>query len=153
MTENDVQLPKTNIENLINEYLTAQLPDCMAAIWLVYAGVLGDLSRLPLTKIEQKILDDVPKRILQDDFELYKTFENAHIESVLLYGILKDEAGARHYLDDLRNIKISVTGKDLQNLGIKPSPKYQEIFDEILKQKLKNPNMTKEDELAHLKNI
>lgn len=153
VTENDVQLPKTNIENLINEYLTAQLPDCMAAIWLVYAGVLGDLSRLPLTKIEQKILDDVPKRILQDDFELYKTFENAHIESVLLYGILKDEAGARHYLDDLRNIKISVTGKDLQNLGIKPSPKYQEIFDEILKQKLKNPNMTKEDELAHLKNI
>ncbi len=153
VTENDVQLPKTNIENLINEYLTAQLPDCMAAIWLVYAGVLGDLSRLPLTKIEQKILDDVPKRILQDDFELYKTFENAHIESILLYGILKDEAGARHYLDDLRNIKISVTGKDLQNLGIKPSPKYQEIFDEILKQKLKNPNMTKEDELAHLKNI
>ena len=107
VTENDVQLPKTNIENLINEYLTAQLPDCMAAIWLVYAGVLGDLSRLPLTKIEQKILDDVPKRILQDDFELYKTFENAHIESVLLYGILKDEAGARHYLDDLRNMKIS----------------------------------------------
>ena len=153
VTENDVQLPKTNIENLINEYSAAQLPDCMAAIWLVYAGVLEDLTRLPLTRTEQKILDDVPKRILQDDFELYKIFENAHIESVLLYGILKDEAGARHYLDDLRNIKISVTGKDLQNLGIKPSPKYQEIFDEILKQKLKNPNMTKEDELAHLKNI
>lgn len=153
VTENDVKLPKTNIENLINEYSAAQLPDCMAAIWLVYAGVLEDLTRLPLTRTEQKILDDVPKRILQDDFELYKTFENAHIESVLLYGILKDEAGARHYLDDLRNIKISVTGKDLQNLGIKPSPKYQEIFDEILKQKLKNPNMTKEDELAHLKNI
>ncbi len=153
VTENDVQLPKTNIENLINEYSAAQLPDCMATIWLVYVGVLEDLTRLPLTRTEQKILDDVPKRILQDDFELYKTFENAHIESVLLYGILKDEAGARHYLDDLRNIKISVTGKDLQNLGIKPSPKYQEIFDEILKQKLKNPNMTKEDELAHLKNI
>lgn len=153
VTENDVQLPKTNIENLINEYSAAQLPDCMAAIWLVYVGVLEDLTRLPLTRTEQKILDDVPKRILQDDFELYKTFENAHIESVLLYGILKDEAGARHYLDDLRNIKISVAGKDLQNLGIKPSPKYQEIFDEILKQKLKNPNMTKEDELAHLKNI
>jgi polynucleotide adenylyltransferase region len=153
VTENDVQLPKTNIENLINEYLTAQLPDCMAAIWLVYAGVLGDLSRLPLTKIEQKILDDVPKRILQDDFELYKTFENAHIESVLLYGILKDEAGARHYLDDLRNIKISVTGKDLQNLGIKPSPKYQEIFDELLKQKLIKPQMTIEEEIELIEKL
>lgn len=116
-------------------------------IWLVYVGVIGDLSRLPLTKIEQKILDDVPSKKLKTDFELYKTFENVRIESVLLYAILYDEIGARRYLDGLRKIKISVTGKDLQELGIKPSPKYQEIFDEILKAKLKNPNMTKEDEI------
>lgn len=116
-------------------------------IWLVYVGVLGDLSRLPLTKIEQKILDDVPKEKLNGDFELYKAFQNACLESVLLYGILKDEAGARHYLDDLRKIKISITGNDLQKLGIRPSPEYQRIFDDVLRQKLKNPNMTKEDEI------
>ncbi len=61
---------------------------------------------------------------------------------------MHDEIGARHYLDDLRNIKISITGKDLQELGFKPSPKYQEIFDKVLKAKLKNPNMTKDDEIA-----
>ena len=144
VTPNEVELPSVNIEKLINKYEPEN-------IWLIYVGVLRDLSRLPLTKIEQKILDDVPENVLQTDFELYKAFENARIETVLLYGILKDEQGARHYLDDLKKIKISINGDDLQKLGINPSPKYQQIFDEILKQKLKNPNMTKDDEINHLK--
>lgn len=144
VTPADVMLPEVNIEKLVNDYN----PEF---IWLVYAGVLGDLSRLPLTKTEQKILDDVPEKVLKTDFELYKAFENSRIESVLLYAILKDEKGTRHYLDDLRNIKISVTGKDLQKLGIEPSPVYAEIFDEVLKQKLKNPKMTKQDEIDFVK--
>ena len=144
VTPNEAELPSVNIEKLINKYEPEN-------IWLIYVGVLRDLSRLPLTKIEQKILDDVPENVLQTDFELYKAFEKARFETVLLYGILKDEQGARHYLDDLRKIKISINGDDLKKLGINPSPKYQEIFDEVLKQKLKNPNMTKDDEINHLK--
>ena len=140
VTPNEVELPSVNIEKLINKYEPEN-------IWLIYVGVLRDLSRLPLTKIEQKILDDVPENVLKTDFELYKAFEKARLETVLLYGILKDEQGARHYLDDLKKIKISINGDDLQKLGINPSPKYQQIFDEILKQKLKNPNMTKDDEI------
>ena len=147
VTLNDVEMPKVDVEKLVNKYLADQPSSCQAAIWLVYVGILGDLSRLPLTKIEQKILDDVPKEVLKSDFELYKTFQNARIETVLLYAITKDETGARHYLDDLRKIKLDITGKDLQTLGIKPSPKYQEIFDEVLKVKLKNPSMTKDDEI------
>lgn len=147
VTPNDVKIPKVNVENLVTTYLTAQPPSCSAAIWLIYVGILGDLSRLPLTKIEQKILDDVPKEVLKSDFELYKTFQNTRIETVLLYAITKDETGARHYLDDLREIKLDITGKDLQALGIKPSPKYQVIFDEVLKAKLQNPKMTKTDEI------
>lgn len=147
VTPNDVEIPKVDVENLVTTYLADQPSSCPAAIWLVYVGILGDLSRLPLTKIEQKILDDVPKEVLKSDFELYKTFQNARIETVLLYAILKDEVGARHYLDDLRKIKLEITGKDLQTLGIKPSPKYQEIFDEVLKVKLKNPSMAKDDEI------
>lgn len=147
VTSNDVEMPKVNVENLVTTYLAAQSPSYPVALWLIYVGILGDLSRLPLTKIEQKILDDVPKEVLKSDFELYKTFQNTRIETVLLYAITKDETGARHYLDDLREIKLDVTGKDLQALGIKPSPKYQVIFDEVLKAKLQNPKMTKTDEI------
>lgn len=153
VTPNDVETPSINIEELIEKYCldmdchVANAPSNDEHIWLIYVGVLKDLSRLPLTKIEQKILDDVPQNILNSDFELYKTFENAKIETILLYAILKDQKGAKHYLDNLRNIKISINGKDLQNLGISPSPQYQEIFDEVLKAKLQNPKMTKEDEL------
>ena len=153
VTPNDVEIPSINIEELIEKYCldidchVANAPRNDEHIWLIYVGVLKDLSRLPLTKIEQKILDDVPQNILNSDFELYKTFENAKIETILLYAILKDQKGAKHYLDNLRNIKISINGKDLQNLGISPSPQYQEIFDEVLKAKLQNPKMTKEDEL------
>ena len=153
VTPNDVEIPSINIEELIEKYCldidchVANAPRNDEHIWLIYVGVLKDLSRLPLTKIEQKILDDVPQNILNSDFELYKTFENTKIETILLYAILKDQKGAKHYLDNLRNIKISINGKDLQNLGISPSPQYQEIFDEVLKAKLQNPKMTKEDEL------
>lgn len=153
VTPNDVEIPSINIEELIEKYCldiachVANAPRNDEHIWLIYVGVLKDLSRLPLTKIEQKIIDDVPQNILNSDFELYKTFENAKIETILLYAILKDQKGAKHYLDNLRNIKISINGKDLQNLGISPSPQYQEIFDEVLKAKLQNPKMTKEDEL------
>ena len=71
----------------------------------------------------------------------------------MLYAILKDEQIARHYLDNLRNIKIAITGKELQQLGITPSPKYQEIFDKILQEKLKNPTMTKFEEIQFIKSF
>ena len=60
---------------------------------------------------------------------------------------------AFRYLDVLRNIKISITGNDLKNLGIKPSPKYQEIFDYVLKEKLKNSDMAKHDEIKLIENF
>ena len=147
LTEKDVELPKIDIEKLINDYYKS---DCSAHndVWLIFVGVLRDLSRLPLTKIEQKILDDVPQNDLKTDFEIYKAFDGKALETVLLYAILKDEKITRHYLDDLKDIKISITGKDLQNLGIPPSAKYQEIFDKVLKAKLKNPNMTVEEEIT-----
>lgn len=144
VTPFDVSLPNINIEKLINCYGAEY-------VWLVYIGVLGDLSHLPLTKVEQKILDDVPINVLKTDFDLYKAFENTRIESVLLYAILKDEKGARKYLDKLCKIKISVTGTDLQNLGIKPSPKYSLIFDEILKLKLEKPQLTYDQEIEFIR--
>lgn len=146
VTENNVKIPEINIEKLINDYKPEY-------VWLVYAGALKDLSKLPLTKIEQKILDEVPNKILNNDFKIYKAFENVRLETVLLYGILYDEKIARHYLDDLKQIRISVTGNDLLKLGINPSPRYSQIFDVVLRRKLENPQLTKEDEITLIEKL
>ena len=153
VTEKKVSLPRVNIEKLINKILKQVQDDKVqewniSNIWLIYAGVLGDLSRLPLTKTEQKILDDYNSiGKLKNDFEIYRAFEKVPPETVILYAILKDEKAAMRYFDKLRGIKISINGKDLQEIGIAPSPKYQEIFDYVLKEKLKNPDLSKNDEI------
>ncbi len=146
VTPNRVQVPSTTIENLISQYATKS-----ENIWLIYAGVLRDLTRLELTRNEQKILDDfaeLENSDLNSDFEIYKAFENVEIESVILYAVLKNEKIARHFLDDLRGIKIETTGKHLEMAGVEPSPKYKEIFDFLLQKKLENPELTLEDEIA-----
>jgi len=146
VTPCEVSIPTVNIEKLVKDY------ECEHQ-WLVFVGTLSDLSRLPLTKIEQKILDDVPSNPLKSDFEIYKAFENKNIETVLLYGILYDENIARRYLNDLRHVRISVTGMDLNALGLKPSAKYRECFDFLLKEKLQNPMLSKAEEIELVKKV
>ncbi len=141
VTPQNVKLPDVNIEELVKKYKITRP-------WIIYAGVLGDISKLPLTKAEQKILDDFKAvKNPETDFEIYKTFEKASPETVILYAVLKDYKKAIHYLDNLRKIKLLITGKDLQKIGIAPSPTYQEIFDRVLTEKLKNPAMSKNDEI------
>lgn len=149
VTPKDVKLPSVKIEPLVNKYAKNS-----ENIWLIYTGVLRDLSRLELTRKEQKILDDfnaLEELELKNDFEIYRAFEDKEIESVILYAVLKDEKIARYYFDNLREIKIQITGKDLENIGFKPSPRYKEIFDFVLARKLENPKMTLEDELNCIK--
>ena len=141
VTPQNVKLPDVNIEELVKKYKITRP-------WIIYAGVLGDISKLPLTRAEQKILDDFKAvKNLETDFEIYKTFEKASPETIILYAVLKDYKKAVHYLDNLRKIKLSITGKDLQKIGIAPSPAYQQIFDRVLTEKLKNPAMSKNDEI------
>ena len=151
ITENDVELPANSPEQLIKKYTPKS-----ENIWLIYAGVLRDLSRLELTRKEQKILDDFKEleaAEFKNDFEIYRAFEGKEIESVILYAVLKDEKTALHYLDNLRQIKIQITGKNLEKMGIEPSPKYKEIFDFVLKKKLKNPAITLNDEILEVKKV
>lgn len=147
VTEKDVILPKEDIEELIKEYPVEN-------VWLVYAGCIGDLSRLPLTKIEQKILDDFNAiGELKNDFEIYKAFEKVSRETILLYLILKNKFAAKRYLETLSKIKIEISGEDLLKLGLKPSKKFSEIFDYVLLKKLENPELSKEDEINIVRGI
>ena len=139
----DFELPKINLENLINKYNPQN-------IWVIYVGLLPDITSLPLTKTEKKIVEDFQKLkqnpIENEDFTIYKTFGGLNLETVIMYSSINEEV-VRKYLDNLRKIKTEITGIDLQELGIKPSVKYQQCFDFILEQKLKNPELAKVQEI------
>ena len=138
----EFELPKTNLENLINKYNPEN-------IWLIYVGLLPDISNLPLTKVEKTIVENYKKICntnLTSNFDIYKTFNELNIESILMYAT-QNYGLVTHYLDNLQYVKLEITGKDLHELGMNPSPKYQECFDYILAQKLENPELNKAQEI------
>ena len=118
--------------------------------WIVYMG-LFDLSKLELTADEKKILESVPDKKPDTDFEIYKMFNDLPLESVLLYALKIDCKTAAHYLDNLRNIKIETCGNDLKKLQIPNGKVYKEIFDYLLTEKIKNPMLSKSEELELVK--
>lgn len=76
-----------------------------------------------------------------DLFQLYKTLKPFKPETIIFYYNDCDNSLAQnnllHYYNKLRNTKISVTGKDLMKLGIKPGPVYKQIIDDVTEAKVK----------------
>ena len=149
--ENDAKKVDKNIPQIVELLGLEQSSN----LWLVYVGNL-DLSKLELTKVEMKILNDfvaLRDLTLDTDFDTYKAFNLLLPETLALYAINIDEEKVRRFVDVLRHVKIEINGDDLVKLGLQPSPKFGEIFDEVLKAKLKNSAITKADELEVVKNL
>jgi len=147
VTPQIVNRPRVNVAEVVDG-IGVKTP------WIVYAGGL-DLSRLELTKTEQRILKDfadLRTLMLKTDFEIYKAFSHVAPETIALYAVWVEKEPVSRYLK-IKDIKISLTGDDLLSLGIKPSKQYGEIFDAVLKAKLQRPGMTKGDEIAFVKNL
>lgn len=118
-------------------------------IWLVYLGMFN-LEKLGLTADEAEIINSynhIKGQIVSTEYEAYKLFCGIPIESVMLYGLSENYEVAYNYLKILRHIKIQTTGVELKKLGIPEGKKYKEIFDYLLEEKLKNKNLTSEEEL------
>ncbi len=142
ITQTEISLTNTNFENLIKKYNPNN-------IWIIYTGAIPEIEKLPLTKTEKQIVEDFHKiknTIFNSDFEIYKTFCNLNTETIIMYAQI-DEKITTKFLDNLRQIKLEITGKDLLELGQNPSPKYQECFDYVLSKKITNPQITKIEEL------
>ena len=144
LIEKEIKLPDYDIEGLVNKYFKK-----VKNVWLVYVGLV-DTSRLELTKTEKKIVEDYEKLLdtdLSNEYKIVKAFDGCEIESLLMYEIVKKDGKAIEYLDKLAEIKLEISGKDLKEAGLPPSEKYAKILDYILKEKLKNPELTKNDEM------
>lgn len=149
----EIEKPKINIENLINKYKSKHP-------WIVYFGAIAVqydeelLDILELSKAEKNTVLDAKRLLsqkLKNDFEIYKAFQEKHTESLLILAVSGKSKEVSHYLDDLRQIKLSITGDDIISMGFTPSKAFNEAFDYVLKQKLKNPQMEKIEELIFAK--
>ncbi len=58
----------------------------------------------------------------------------------------------KDYLTVYKDVKISLNGNDLINLGVKKGPDVKKYLDILLKAKLDNIINTKEDEINYIKN-
>jgi len=131
-----------SIEDLVNKYKPNN-------VWLVYLGMF-DLSNFELNSEERDIVDSYNKIkgfLPNTEYELYKTFKKIPLESVLLYSLVENLEIGLKYLNNLADINIETTGVDLQSLGIQQGRIYKEIFEYLEFEKIKNPKLTKLDEI------
>lgn len=147
--KDEIKIPKINVQNLINEYKPKHP-------WLVYFGLISInesknlFEKLELTNAEKQIIFDAQELIdapLKDNFEIYTSFNNIKLETLLILALSGKEKEVFYYLNDLAKIKLHINGKDLLELGISPSKTYSEALNYVLKEKLSNPKLNKAQEL------
>ncbi len=100
-----------------------------------------------LAELERK--KNVPNSLLHERLSGFKT------ELILfMMAATKQERVKKsisYYFTQLRPTRISITGRDLQALGLKPGPLYREIMDAILHARLNGQLKTRDDEIAYVK--
>ena len=110
-------------------------------------------ERLNLTSEERKCLKETKELLktspinLDDNYLIYSSFINKQKLTPVIYYLISEDKTALKYYEELKDIKLSITGKDLINLGYSPSPDFGNIFKKIIKEKLNGNLIRKEDEI------
>jgi tRNA nucleotidyltransferase (CCA-adding enzyme) len=82
-------------------------------------------------------------------------FRNNSQEHFILNGKDRKEV-VKHismYLGHLQDVKLSITGKDIVPLGIKPGPVYTTVLNRTLSAKLDGIVKTRDEELEFVKGL
>lgn len=149
LSQNSDDVEEFFVQSLVDKYKSE-----IKKVWICYLGSF-DLSNLPLTKSETKIIEDYKKLLnadLSSGIKVYKAFEKVDIESLILLAQTKKDL-VEKYLDELRKIKIQISGEDLIKLGYKPSKRFAEVLDVVLQAVLENPTMNHAQQLTMAEKI
>lgn len=149
LSQNSDDVEEFFVQSLVDKYKRE-----IKKVWICYLGSF-DLSNLPLTKSETKIIEDYKKLLnadLSSGIKVYKAFEKVDIESLILLAQTKKDL-VEKYLDELRKIKIQISGEDLIKLGYKPSKRFAEVLDVVLQAVLENPTMNHAQQLTMAEKI
>ncbi|MDX2446965.1 MAG: CBS domain-containing protein [Desulfobacterales bacterium] len=105
-------------------------------------------DRFTAESIQNRMERDLPK----NDSSLHGQLTGLSIEMILYMMVCarsrKVKRAISHYVTKLRQVRISVTGKDLMERGLKPGPLFRDIMQAVLNTKLNGLVQTREDELA-----
>lgn len=130
--------------------------------WFIYVLLLivnSDyaLKRLNLTAFEKNAIKEIRELLKKSDksfegkYAIYNCFNKLSGIALCVYYIISDNPAVTKFLEALRDIRVLISGKDLIDLGLIPSSYFNKIFDKILKEKLEGKLVTKEDEIAFVK--
>lgn len=154
ISENPVEkIDYTRIKTLIdfNLYNEGEFWFLLICCLLINSDFNND--RLNMTAFEKKVLTETKELLnsgkikLNDNEKIYKLFNNKIDLSIALYYLLTGEESVLKFLSALKQIQILINGDDLIELGFIPSSYFSELFDKVLKEKLKGKLRTKEEEL------
>ena len=94
------------------------------------------------------------KKLPVENRTLYELLSGLRIEMILYMmvcaGSRKIKRAISHYVTKLRYVDITISGKDLMNLGLEPGPVYRSIMQEVLNAKLNGKLATRKDELEYV---
>lgn len=96
--------------------------------------------------------------------EIYKSLEPLSFEAIILMmakaALIKPATRSKLARSRIRNFickysvtRICIKGGDIRSLGLKPSPEYKKILDEVLYNKIDGKLRTKRDELVYAKKL
>ncbi len=124
------------------------------------------ITRLGLRKLQTQTLRDII--LLKSRFnrlsesrikpsEVYKLLHGIAYAALIAASIAADILTVREnidlYLDKLRNVRLALTGNDLEKMGIKPGPHMKEILGKLLQARLDGQVTDKQGEIEMVKKI
>ena len=132
-------------------------------LWYIYFIALIINSdylneKLNLNNQEKRILKETKELLEKNTYknaeEIYRGFiKKNNISISCYYMISKDKEDADKYLNELKEIKLEITGEDIKELGVNPSKYYKEIMEEILREKINKKINNKKEEIEYAKKI
>ncbi|WP_265444441.1 CBS domain-containing protein [Acetivibrio straminisolvens] len=112
---------------------------------------------LKLTEVKDRVLSNLSGNIDISNYHVYNELKGLSLEVLLVLCMLSNDKKLINrvilYINNLKNIKACVSGKDLKELGVKPGPEYTLLLDQVLAEKLNGNLQTYKDELEFLKKI
>lgn len=133
------------------------------AVYLLSLVNLKDYNKGFFTRKENKIIEGVIKVLKEENSlkkarkpsSIYQILFGIPVESLIFVMSLKEELKGKikKFLDRYSKVKLEITGKDLQNLGIEKGPIYKTLLNKVLFAKLDGKIKGKQEEIKFAEDV